>query len=345
MLKVRAEKHNAGERCRITASCQRGNRRSASLGKGAIVPPLQERDMHLLDIHGLSFGYRKAVKQLHLLELSVSRGDMLGLLGPNGAGKTTLVSLIAGLMPAQQGQILLAGTPTRAGRAELALVPQEYAFYQRLTVRENLHYFGGVSGLTGKRLPQRLAELIDDCGLEQWQHQLAGQCSGGVKRRLNFAIGLLHHPQLLILDEPTANVDPQSRAFLLDIIRRLNQQGTTIVYTSHLLQEVEELCHTVAVLDQGRIVLQGSMDQLLRNQQQRLVVHSDRALPDALRQWPGISLKSPLIWEMNLDYFEHSSVKALALLQSHGIEPVRLQLGQGRLEEVFFEATRRELRE
>jgi ABC-2 type transport system ATP-binding protein len=309
------------------------------------VPPLYQRDLPLLDIQGLSFGYRKTVKQLHQLELSVGRGDMLGLLGPNGAGKTTLVSLIAGLIAPQQGQILLAGTPTRAGRAELALVPQEYAFYQRLTVRENLHYFGGVSGLAGSHLKQRIDELIADCGLEQWQQQLAGECSGGVKRRLNFAIGLLHRPQLLILDEPTANVDPQSRAFLLDIIQRLNREGTTIVYTSHLLQEVEELCHTVAVLDQGRIVLQGRMDQLLRNQQQRLVVHADRPLPPALQQWPGINMKSPLIWEMDLDYFEHSSVKALALLQSHGIEPVRLQLGQGRLEEVFFEATRRELRE
>lgn len=299
----------------------------------------------MLDIQGLSFGYRKTTRQLHQLDLSVARGDMLGLLGPNGAGKTTLVSLIAGLIAPLQGRILLAGTPTRAGRAELALVPQEYAFYQRLTVRENLHYFGGVSGLAGSRLKQRITELIDDCGLEPWQHQLASHCSGGVKRRLNFAIGLLHRPQLLILDEPTANVDPQSRAFLLDIIQRLNREGTTIVYTSHLLQEVEELCHSVAVLDQGCIVLQGRMDQLLRNQQQRLVIHSEQTLPDALQHWPGIRLKSPHIVEMDLDYFEHSAATALALLKRHGVEPVRLQLGQGRLEEVFFEATRRELRE
>lgn len=299
----------------------------------------------MLQIQGLSFGYHKSHRHLHQLELEVASGEILGLLGPNGAGKTTLVSLIAGLLRPREGRILLQGTPARAGRPELALVPQEYAFYQRLTVAENLSYFGGVSGLAGQDLRQRVDSLIADCGLENWRAVLAGRCSGGVKRRLNFAIGLLHHPQLLILDEPTANVDPQSRAFLLDIIRRLNREGTTILYTSHLLQEVEALCDRVAVLDQGRIVLQGRLDQLLAGRQQRLVVHSDQPLPATLASHPGIHPYSPLHWEMDLDHFGQSAAGALLALQQAGIEPSRLQLGQGRLEEVFFDATRRELRE
>lgn len=223
------------------------DRRSASPRKNGIVvatSTLASGDL-LLSIKGLSFGYHKQRHQLDQLNLEVKRGDMFGLLGPNGARKTTLVSLIAGLLTPGTGTISLNGRSARLGRKDVALVPQEYAFYQRLSGRENLCYFASMGELGKAQLASRLDSVVAECGLTNVQHQRAEQYSGGLKRRLNFAIALLQQPELLILDEPTANVDPQSRAFLLDIVRRLNRAGVTIIYTSHLLEEVESLCRSV----------------------------------------------------------------------------------------------------
>ena len=192
---------------------------------------------------------------------SVGAGEVFGLLGPNGAGKTTLMSLIAGLLEPQGGAITRA--PAAAARGAFALVPQEHAFYPMLTCRENLDFFAGVLGLGGARKRGRVEAALDMAGLAPFAGKRASRCSGGMKRRLNLAIGLVGDPQLLLLDEPTAGVDTQSRAFLLDAVRGLRARGRAIIYTSHYMDEVQAVCDRAAIIDNGRVLRHGTLAGLL----------------------------------------------------------------------------------
>ncbi|MDQ2076980.1 ABC transporter ATP-binding protein [Marinimicrobium sp. ABcell2] len=298
----------------------------------------------MLSVEALTFGYRKQQTQIVDVSFSLASGDILGLLGPNGAGKTTLVSLIAGLLKPQSGRVLIDGSPTHLGRRDIALVPQEYAFYPRLTARENLLYFAGALGLSRAEARTRTDSALQSCELTDRQHQRAGHYSGGLKRRLNFAIALLQQPRLLILDEPTAGVDPQSRAFLLDTIRQLNQQGTTLIYTSHLLSEVESLCRSVAVLNAGRIILQGDLETLLAEQHSQVHVKLPQTpAPELLAKSPAQS-KEQGWWAFDLEASELSVSELLGKLEQAGNSPTQIRYGQQRLEEVFLTATHREER-
>jgi len=195
------------------------------------------------------------------VSFAVGAGEVFGLLGPNGAGKTTLMALVAGLLAPQSGAITRA--PAASARGAFALVPQEHAFYPMLTCRENLEFFAGVLGLRGALKRARVASALDAAGLAPFAGKRAAQCSGGMKRRLNFAIGLVGDPQLLLLDEPTVGVDAQSRAFLLDAVRALRAQGRAIIYTSHYMDEVQAVCDRAAIIDSGRVLRSGTLAELL----------------------------------------------------------------------------------
>lgn len=200
------------------------------------------------------------------VSLSVMRGSCFGLLGPNGAGKSTLLALLTGILPLQAGAIEILGQPVgrnRQLRALSALVPQDYAFYPALTVRENLECFAGLYGLRDGMRRARVDEAVTVCGLESLLGKRASSCSGGVRRRLNLAIGLLNKPQLLYLDEPTVGIDAQSRHFILDSIRQLQRGGMTIVYTSHYMEEIQAICDTLAIIDHGRLLLQDTLANVL----------------------------------------------------------------------------------
>lgn len=201
------------------------------------------------------------------VDLSIVRGRLFGLLGPNGAGKTTLMSMLCGLLAPSSGEIFLDGHSVRDASPQqwrrIGLVPQDLAVYPGLTARENLAYFGGIQGLTGARLAQRIDFCLDTAGLTALADRRIDTFSGGLKRRLNLVIALIHEPELLILDEPTVGIDPQSRRFIHDNLRRLNAEGLTIIYTSHYMEEVERLCHELAIIDHGRIIAAGSIDQIL----------------------------------------------------------------------------------
>jgi ABC-2 type transport system ATP-binding protein len=196
------------------------------------------------------------------VSLEIPDGGVFGLLGPNGAGKTTLISLVSGLLRGAQGRIEVQG--------EAGLVPQDHAFYPMLTCRENLAFFGAVQGLAGAELESRVAAVAAFGRIEGVLARRAGQLSGGLKRRLNLAIGLLSEPEVLLLDEPTAGVDPQSRAFLLESIRALARPGRTIVYTSHYMEEVQAICDRVAILDAGRVLASGALSELLQGGRRNL---------------------------------------------------------------------------
>jgi ABC-2 type transport system ATP-binding protein len=209
----------------------------------------------MLNIESLSFSYGKT-KVLDEITLAIPAGAVFGLLGPNGAGKTTLISILSGLRRPTAGRI-------EASYAALGLVPQELAFYPMLTVRENLRFFAGVQNLGGARLRERLDAVVAFARLEGVPDRRAAELSGGLKRRLNLAIGLLTEPDLVLLDEPTVGVDPQSRAFLLESIAAMRSPARHILYTSHYMEEVQAICDHVAIIDEGRVLAAGTLARVL----------------------------------------------------------------------------------
>ena len=200
------------------------------------------------------------------IDFHIERGEIFGLLGPNGAGKTTTISMLAGTLTPSSGEILLNGQVSGSGtdgRKLLGLVPQELAIYNKLTARENLGFFGELYGLRGAALAERSDEMLQLVGLMERAGDRADTFSGGMKRRLNLAVGLMHNPQLLMLDEPTVGVDPQSRNHIFEGVRTLNRAGLTVLYTSHYMEEVQALCHRVGVMDGGRLIACDTVSNLI----------------------------------------------------------------------------------
>ncbi|WP_232362508.1 ABC transporter ATP-binding protein [Desulfogranum mediterraneum] len=205
---------------------------------------------------------------LNQLSLEINQGEFYGLLGANGAGKSTAVAICSGLFAPDRGTVSILGRDylhqARRTRALIGLVPQELALYQGLTARENLSFFGRLAGLSGSSLQQGVNQGLEFARLEEQGHRRVVTFSGGMKRRLNLAAGLLHRPRLLFLDEPTVGIDAQSRHLIHRQLRTLNQEGTTILYTSHYLEEARELCSRIGIIDQGSLIDEGTTDQLLR---------------------------------------------------------------------------------
>lgn len=307
----------------------------------------------MIQIEDLSFRYPRAERDaIQGLSLQVRAGSLFGLLGPNGSGKTTLISILTGLQTALSGQVRVDGHPLPAGvraiQACSALVPQDYAFYPRLTVRENLRFFGGVLALAPHELASRLAAALAIAGLKSFERSRAEQLSGGLKRRLNLAIGLLNRPRLLFLDEPTVGIDPQSRNFILDAIKRINADGTTVVYTSHYMEEVETLCDEIGVLDQGRLLARGSLGQLLDAADSRGLTIDLATAPSAAQQAALGAVAGIVIADRQLrlaQCTEPDLKRILGLLESQRLGVQRIKYGDNNLEEVFLRLTGRQLRD
>jgi ABC-2 type transport system ATP-binding protein len=211
-----------------------------------------------------SFGDLVAVDEVGF---HIDAGETYGLLGPNGAGKTTTISMIVGLLERNGGEIIVAGQPmtTRSVRAKAAIgyVPQDLAIYPDLSGRENLVFFARLYGMTGSRAKARTAEVLEVIGLADRGGDLSKKYSGGMKRRLNIGIALLHQPRLLILDEPTVGVDPQSRNAILDNVRSLSGKGMAVLYTTHYMEEAEHLCDRVGIIDHGKLIAEGTRRELV----------------------------------------------------------------------------------
>jgi len=313
-----------------------------------------------LKVNGLvkRFGQIVAVDGI---SLELRAGECFGLLGPNGAGKSTLIRAIVGRVIPDAGQISVFGFPAASTQARLGLgwVPQELALYPRLTARENLFAFGRYSGLKGAQLRDAIAWCLHWAALEDRANEVAGKLSGGMKRRLNMAAGLIHRPRLVLMDEPTVGVDPQSRNRIFEMIEALRQTGTTIIYTTHYMEEAERLCDRIAIVDHGRIIALDTRDGLVRGSfgdRSQVTAHVAGS-PHAVAAWvkshggrlaDGLAQTGAESIFSIAEFTVESPTQIAALLESAsaaGLELVDLSLRRPNLESVFLHLTGRELRD
>jgi ABC-2 type transport system ATP-binding protein len=306
----------------------------------------------MLAIRDLHFRYPGAsAAALQQVSFSAERGEVLGLLGPNGAGKTTVIAQLAGMLALQQGQIEIDGQPLAQLRLArptcIAIAPQEYAFYPTLSVQENLDCFAGVGGLRGIGKADRIAECIALAQLQNYRKVQAQRLSGGLKRRLNMAIALLHRPELILFDEPTVGVDPQSRAFLLDAVKQLARQGSAVIYTSHYMEEVQAIADRIVVLDQGQVLCQGTLQDLLAGSATLHVEVEDHSAQERLVQLlTAFGQTSAQGRGALLALVEPAQLpEVLQSIASAGLQLRLARFGQTDLEQLFMSLTHRSLRD
>ena len=319
----------------------------------------------MLAIRHLGYRYSGAGSDTLVdVSLAASRGSVLGLLGPNGAGKTTLISHLSGLLALQQGEILINGqaladvrasTPTR-----IAVAPQEFAFYPMLTVQQNLECFASAARIARSQRTQRVQACLATAQLERYVATRAEQLSGGLKRRLNLAIALLPEPELILFDEPTVGVDPQTRGFVLDAIKALARQGAAVIYTSHYMDEIEAIADRVLILDHGRVLREGSLNELLAEGATALTVSADGIAPQALRELLGRygTLEPDKNADISADTGADTGAEltlrlaatqqpatVLAALDAAGAKVQHAEFGRYNLEQLFMALTHRSLRD
>jgi ABC-2 type transport system ATP-binding protein len=225
-----------------------------------------------IKINYLSYNYKEQENLFTNLNLIVEAGDRFGLFGPNGAGKTTLISLLTGLLSFKEGSIELFNNSIHTSNQNIkklfGFVPQDFSFYEELTPSENLEFFGAWYGLNQQQIQRKANELFEILNLTSVQNKQVKKFSGGMKRKVNLAIGVMHNPQLLFLDEPTVGVDVEARHEIINYLKRLNANGTTLVYTSHQLNEAEQLCNKIALIDEGKIIAFDTLNHLLAEYRQ-----------------------------------------------------------------------------
>ena len=286
---------------------------------------------------------------------SVEDGEIFGLLGPNGAGKSTTINIITGLLKGDGGSIAVDGMDlnTRLNECKrlLGIVPQDLAIYHDLSALQNVMFFGSLYGLSGRALKERAEETLDFVGLADRARDKAKTFSGGMKRRLNIACGLVHRPKLLILDEPTVGIDPQSRNHILESIRRLNEEGMSILYTTHYMEEAQQLCSRIAIMDAGKIIAQGTLPELrgLIGNGRSMVLSADGDMPlEALRGIEGvgdIQMQGNGRCRISLPAQGNQIADIMALLTAKGLHVSDLSVSEADLEDVFLTLTGRSLRD
>jgi linearmycin/streptolysin S transport system ATP-binding protein len=307
----------------------------------------------VLEVSGLSkrYGDREAVRSL---SFHVSPGEIFGLLGPNGAGKTTTIGMIAGVVASGGGSIRVAGEDASSCRRKalrkLGLVPQSIALYPALTARENLAFFGSIYGLSRTMLTPRIDSLLELAGLGGRRDEAIAAFSGGMKRRLNLACALVHEPALVLLDEPTVGVDPQSRERIYEAMQELAANGLALLLTTHYLEEAERLCHRLAIMDEGRIVAEGSVKELcaVAGKEPTVEVVLSRVPGDELRRklselgaWVG----EPTSYRILGAGAEKLLPELLALVGSEGNDVQELRMHRPNLGDAFLHLTGKALRD
>lgn len=291
------------------------------------------------------------------VSFGVEEGEIFGLLGPNGAGKTTTISMVSCLLEPTEGDALVAGhsvrTEASAVKAVLGVVPQEIALYDTLTAAENLRFWGAMYGLSGPALKSAVAEALDVAGLADRAKERIETYSGGMKRRINIAAGILHKPKVLLMDEPTVGIDPQSRNHILETVKELNRAGMTVVYTSHYMEEVEFLCDRVGIVDHGRLIACGTLEDLKQlvgdNDVITLTIGEADAsgLAEALAAIPGVQDAHGADGSLEVLASESEVVLGpiVSTLGEHGVHLQAVEVKEPNLESVFLHLTGKTLRD
>ena len=313
-----------------------------------------DRNGLVLECRGLrkSYGDRLAVDDVGF---TISPGETYGLLGPNGAGKTTSISMVCGLLERDAGEVFVNGKPvdTRAVEARTAIgyVPQELAIYPDLTARENLRFFGKLYGLSGRALEGRVDEILEIIELPDRQHDRADEYSGGMKRRLNIGLGLLNRPKLLVLDEPTVGVDPQSRNAILASVERFREQGMAVLYTTHYMEEAERLCDRVGIIDEGHLMAEGTRRELVATigERDRVALAASGDLAGAAEAARALAaVEDASAREEGVDLVVAEARKALPLILaavSEHADVTGVEVAEPNLEAVFLHLTGKALRD
>jgi len=290
------------------------------------------------------------------VSLGIEKGEIFGLLGPNGAGKSTLINLMVGLLKIDRGEVVIGGyniskEPLKA-KEKIGLVPQEIALFENLNAKENLEYWGGLYGLRGAMLRERINEALEIAALQEHIKKPVKKYSGGMKRRLNIAAAMMHHPEVLIMDEPTVGIDPQSRNHIFEVVKKMNKEyNSTIIYTSHYMEEIESLCDNIFILDLGKEIAYGSKEELKR------MVISDKVIKikaqgeleklmfdiKKLSTIRGVEIKGE---ELKIIANEKITLNELFNeISKHKVEVKNIGIEEPTLEEVFLTLTGKKLRD
>lgn len=296
-----------------------------------------------------------SIKAVDDISLEINKGEIFGFLGPNGAGKTTTISIISGLLKPDSGKIVVDSLDLKSDlqtiKKMMGVVPQEMAFYEELSAKENLLFWGKLQGVKRKILEERIHTYLEATGLLGRENDPLKKYSGGMKRRINLIIGLIHQPKLLLLDEPTIGIDVQTRLNIFKLIKQASSQGTTILYTTHNLQEAEELCHRIAIMDHGKILARGTLEELIQIVGEKdIIIISGKFSVDQGRKIIAVFKEATVLSlkEGKIILSLEASKKMPLLLEEffkQGIGIDDISIKQPNLESVFLKLTGRELRE
>lgn len=311
--------------------------------------------MNILEIKNLKKTF-KDLTAVDDLSLSISKGDIHGVLGPNGAGKSTTMNCLLGLVTPDSGEVYFGGDKKlKNWKKNIGYVPQELAIYDEMTAEENVKFFCSLYGFSKAKLKEKVAEALEFTGLTEVKDKKAGTFSGGMKRRLNIACGIAHNPQLIIMDEPTVGIDPQSRNLILENVKKLNEKGATVIYTTHYMPEVEEICNKITVIDHGKTIAAGTKQEIIEKLGKKIKVTvtykdgEDRldAIADTLRKAEGVS--SVKAADSTLIIKHHENVTVMEDIISASVENgaaiVNIVSEEPSLEEVFLTLTGKETRD
>ncbi len=311
--------------------------------------------MSLLEVKGLkkSYGSREAVKDV---SFTVKKGEVFGLLGPNGAGKSTTLSMVCGLLKPNGGKALVGGWDIGRDGARakslIGIVPQEPALYPTLSAKANLRFWGTINGIPSRDLDRAVNDALKMVGLEERGEGKISKFSGGMKRRLNIAAGLIHNPRLIIMDEPTVGIDPQSRNHILETVKKLKEQGVAVIYTSHYVEEVEYLCDRVAIMDKGEIIAEGTLPELLKQGSEFQELSIDLKswtddIQECIETLPGVHKAFSLNEKLNIITANAEKVLPLAFetIVGHGAVVSEIKIHKPNLESLFLKLTGKALRD
>jgi ABC-2 type transport system ATP-binding protein len=305
---------------------------------------------------GKSFGKFEAVKGV---SFSVEKGESFSLLGPNGAGKSTTINMITGLYPPTLGSIHITGVDViknpKQAQKSIGVVPQEIALYETLSARENLKFWGRMYDLSGNALEKSVDEVLEIIGLTDRAKDKVSTFSGGMKRRVNIGAAILHKPEVLIMDEPTVGIDPQSRNYILESVKRLNNEGMTIIYTSHYMEEVEYLCERIGIIDHGELIACGTLRELRESigDRSRIIITLDKERSSDLEissLLKGLAVEKDILIKDNLLTVFHKEPQAILseliqLVTKDGTMITSVEIVEPNLESVFLHLTGRSLRD